>query len=274
MTKYLQRFSFTASYYDKETFDKLVDTNKYLNSLNSRQEYTDFYKNNPDSVKVKNDYLTNRMSGMAHFVGDLIKQSIGRYEIKNTAIINISLNNYENTTDHLTLGDSVNFCGILCRYYDWSKFIKQNDVDKRKSLLDFIYESLMIYTSKFGLDNNSIVKAYDFLKDTDLYYVDDKHLYLKRNQFKLYKTYILNFENVEWGILFENLKTGVKHRIDICKKDHYFGAEQPWLDLHDIMKIPMVLNYKEFNKDKNTYEMTYGSEEYLLNLDTLKINNR
>lgn len=274
MTKYLQRFSFTVSFYDKETFEELVNTNKYLNDLKSRLEYNEYYKNNPNSVKVKYDYLTNRMSGMAHFIGDLLKKTIGKYEIKNTAIINFNLNNNENTPEKLSLGDYVNFCGIIYRHYDWRIFLALSDSEKRKSLLDFIYNSLLLYTSEFGLEKNSIIEAYNLLKNTELSYMDEKHLYLKRNEFKLYKTFIYNFENVEWGIVYENLKTGKKQRIDICKKNHYYGVEEPWLSLQEIMEKPMFLEYKGYDKEMNTYEMSYGTEKYSLDLKTLKINAR
>lgn len=36
------------------------------------------------------------------------------------------------------------------------------------------------------------------------------------------------------------------------------------------MKIPMHLDYKGYDKEKNTYEMNYGQEKYSLDLKTFK----
>jgi hypothetical protein len=271
MTKYLQRFSFSVSFYNKETHEQLIQANGFLNSRSNKQEYIDFYKNNPESVKVQHDYLTNRMSGMAHFIGDLFKIAIGKYELKNTAIINFSLNNDPKSSDHFVLGDYVNFCGMINRFYDWPRFLLIDDHEKRISLLDFIYDSLRLYTSKFKLDDKPIIQAYNSLKETNLSYVGEKHLYLKRNVFKLYKIYTYNFETVIWGILHVDLKSGEMRRINICEKKHYYGIEQPWLSIHDIMNIPMFLKYIGFDNAKNSYETSYGSENYSLNLETLKL---
>lgn len=274
MTKYLQRISFCCFYYDPKVSDELLRINKNLDSLTNKSEYIGYFKDNPNSIKCKHDFLQNRMNGMASFIGSIVMDKIGKkYEIENTGIININLSNRD-LTETFLLGNSHTFSGSLGRFFDWEEFIRCNDKDKRELLLQFTMESLLIYAKKFQLNTESIIAARKSLMDSDLYYTDSKHVYLKRNKYKLFKTKRYNFKTTEWGILYLDLNTGEKKVINICEKEHFFGVEHPWLGLSEIMKVPMFLKYDGVNKEKNIFEMSYGSEKYSIDLQTLKKNNR
>jgi hypothetical protein len=272
MSNYLNRISFSIEYYDEQNYKELEENFQQYNLAKNVQEYIDYYKNNPDSVRVKYDYLKNRMSGISHYVGECFVESLEKYEIKNTSLLNFIIGNYPDKIEGYSLGDYVNYCGVISRFFDWTAFLKLDDSSKRLAILDLIYESMIIYANKFNLDTISLEKAYqetkEKLKD---FIIVKKHLYQKRNQYKLYKTYKYNFETVEYGIIFEDLRTKQKDRIQVCEKQHFYGIEKPWLTIHDLIKMPQHLKYNGFNKEIDTYEMSYGNERYIFDIKTKKL---
>lgn len=269
MTKYLNRISFSIDYYDKENHDELVENYKKFNGVNNRDAFIQFYKKNPDSIRVKHDYIKNRMSGMAHFVGECFLESLPKFEIKNTSLLNFYIYNNLEKQESYSLGDSLNYCGMISRFFDWDKFLKQDDSSKRQSILDLVYNSMINYAKEFSLDINSINAA--FTKTQTMlsgFIIVNKHLYFKRNRFKLYKAYRYNFENVEYGIVYENLETAEKELFPICAKKHFYGVEKPWMTINDLLLTPMQLKYDGYNNELDIYEMSYGSEKYIFDIKT------